>query len=96
MKVSITTCETVVLWLSFRAVENRDVFARAYMDVLTASLKDNHNITVNGSVHGLFEKLLSEHPNIVTLLRREHRLIPFSRPYPLTLRNRLCHDDQCR
>ena len=37
---------TVVLWLSFRAVENRDVFARAYTDVFTASLKDNHNTTV--------------------------------------------------
>jgi hypothetical protein len=43
---SITPCETVVLWLSFRAVENRDVFARAYMDVFTASLKDNHNTTL--------------------------------------------------
>ena len=59
-KFAITPCETVVLWLSFRAVENRDVFARAYRDVLrpslriryirvpllTASLKDNHNTTV--------------------------------------------------
>jgi hypothetical protein len=38
---SINSCETVVSWLSFRAVENRDVFARAYRDVFTASLKDN-------------------------------------------------------
>jgi hypothetical protein len=62
-KFSITSyaaCDTVVLWLSFRAVENRDVFARVYMDVFTASLKDNHNTTViviSWAVHGLFEKL---------------------------------------
>jgi hypothetical protein len=34
--------------LSFRAVENKDVFARAYTDVFTASPKDNHNTTVTG------------------------------------------------
>jgi hypothetical protein len=36
----------VVLWLSFRAVENTDVFARAYREVFTASLKDSRNTTV--------------------------------------------------
>ena len=60
---SMIPCETVALWLSFRAVENRDVFAKAYKDVLhpsvriryirvpllTASLKDNHNTAVIGS-----------------------------------------------
>jgi hypothetical protein len=43
---SMIPCETVVLLLSFRAVENRGVFARAYRDLFTASLKDNHNTTV--------------------------------------------------
>ena len=35
---------TVVSWLSFKAVENRDVFARAYKEVFTMTVRTDHKV----------------------------------------------------